>query len=426
MADNQKIIYVYEDWSDANPILIGSLFVNNSHGSEIYSFEYDQQWLKNYSRANLFLDPELLLCEGRQFSLDQKLFGLFSDSCPDRWGRLLMKRREAIDAKKANRMPRKLLESDYLLGVSDKTRMGALRFKMHKDGRFLFDDSSAPVPSWTTLRTLEEAARGFEIGDDQNESKWVSQLISPGSSLGGARPKASVQDNDGNLWVAKFPSKNDDYDVGAWEKVASDLAKRCGLDVPETRETRFSKYGTTFLSKRFDRCGQRRIHFSSAMTLLGMKDGDSNPSGASYMDMVEFIRGYGAYPKKNITELWKRIVFNMAIHNTDDHLRNHGFILTKKGWELSPLYDVNPIPYGEELSLNVTYDSNHIDIETLLDFASLVDYDIDQAKKDVVDICMTVSRNWRSFATNIGIERSAIGMMEPAFSFADKWAVEKL
>ena len=242
MASNQKIIYVYESFKFTTPNFLGTLFVENVRGRESYSFEYDADWLK--SSANyMYLDPDLQLYAGRQYPTGAKnVFGLFADSSPDRWGRLLMTRRERILAEQEGRKPRKLLDSDFLMGVYDETRMGAIRFKLDKDGPFLSDDSETPTPPWTSLRTLEEASRQFENDESGLEQKWINQLIKPGSSLGGARPKATVLDTKGNLWIAKFPSKHDDINVGAWEKVTHDLARLCGLDVPESMLIDFSKY----------------------------------------------------------------------------------------------------------------------------------------------------------------------------------------
>lgn len=242
MASNQKVIYVYESFRSTTPNFLGTLFVENVRGRESYSFEYDADWLK--SSANyMYLDPDLQLYAGRQYPTGAKnVFGLFADSSPDRWGRLLMTRRERILAEQEGRKPRKLLDSDFLMGVYDETRMGAIRFKLDKDGPFLSDDSKTPTPPWTSLRTLEEASRQFENDESGLEQKWINQLIKPGSSLGGARPKATVLDTKGNLWIAKFPSKHDDVNVGAWEKVTHDLARLCGLDVPESMLIDFSKY----------------------------------------------------------------------------------------------------------------------------------------------------------------------------------------
>ena len=310
-------IYVYECFSSSQSRFMGTLFVDTAKRNEHYSFEYSDKWLKE-TKFSYQLDPDIFFYSGRQFPSKNE-FGIFADSCPDRWGRALINRRERIQADREKRKPRELHTSDYLLGVYDETRMGALRFKTDKDGEFLSNDSDVAAPPWTTLRTLEEASRNYEIDEDFLNDKWLKQLIKPGSSLGGARPKANVEAPDGSLWIAKFPSKNDEYNIGAWEKVTHDLAKLCGLNVPESKLETFSKLGSTFLVKRFDRDGKKRIHFSSAMTMLGKTDGASADDGSSYLDIVSFLKSYGANPKQDIIELWKRIVFNMAVNNTDDH-----------------------------------------------------------------------------------------------------------
>jgi serine/threonine-protein kinase HipA len=418
MPISQKEIYVYESFDSIEPNLLGTLFVENIRGRESYSFEYDVQWLKN-SQHYLHLDPDLQLYEGRQYPTGKKdVFGLFADSSPDRWGRLLMTRRERILAAQEGRKPRKLLGSDFLMGVYDETRMGAIRFKFDKDGPFLSDDSKTPTPPWTSLRTLEEAVRQFESDDSGLEQKWLNQLIKSGSSLGGARPKATVLDTKGNLWIAKFPSKNDEVNVGAWEKVTHDLAKLCGLNVPESMLMDFSKYGSTFLVQRFDRQGKKRIHFASAMTMLGKTDGASSDDGSSYLDLVSFIKAYGAAPKEDLIELWKRIVFNMAVSNTDDHLRNHGFILKKDGWHLSPLYDVNPVPEGNELSLCVNENDATISVDLAIEIAPHCGISTKAAKNIASDIVTTVHDNWRKLATKYGLNRNAQEYMQPAFSLS--------
>lgn len=415
MAIEQKKIYVYEHFSGEAPQLLGTLFVDHVRGKESYSFEYETDWLKK-SKYAISLDPDLQMFAGRQYLLgDKDIFGIFADSSPDRWGRVLMTRRERIIADQEARKPRKLLNSDFLLGVYDETRMGAIRFKTDKDGPFLSDDDKTPTPPWTSLRTLEEAARQFENDESGLEQQWVKQLIKPGSSLGGARPKATVRDTEGNLWIAKFPSKHDEFNVGAWEKVVHDLAKMCGLNVPESRLTSFSKYGSTFLVKRFDRDGDRRIHFASAMTMLGKQDGASAADGTGYLDIVSFIKSNGAQPKKDLVELWKRIVFSMAVSNTDDHLRNHGFILTKNGWCLSPMYDVNPIPEGYELSLCVNEDDPAISIALAIETASYFDISKKDAETMAKEIALTVRNNWEKTAEKYGFSRAAMQRMRPAF-----------
>lgn len=335
MAREERIIYVYDDFSCDEPVLLGKLYIGVIKQGETYSFEYDKGWLTN-NKMSISLDPEIQPFVGRQFPNGKNIFGLFADASPDRWGRVLMNKRERLLAEKEGRKPRKLHDSDYLLGVYDETRMGGIRFKLDMDGDFLSNDKDTAAPPWAVLRTLEEASRNFEKDENGLTDKWLNQLIKPGSSLGGARPKATVVDTSGQLWIAKFPSKNDESDTGAWEKVAHDLARMCGLNVPESKLEKFSKLGSTFLVKRFDRDGEKRIHFASAMTLLGKTDGASAEDGTSYLDMAGFIKAYGANPKSDLVELWKRIVFNMAVTNTDDHLRNHAFILTNNGWILSP------------------------------------------------------------------------------------------
>lgn len=415
MAMNQKTIFVYDDFSTDQPILMGSLYVNVIKGGETYSFEYDKDWLKKTGLA-LTLDPEIMPYSGRQYPTRKNIFGLFADASPDRWGRVLMNKRERILAEKEGRKPSKLYDSDYLLGVYDETRMGGIRFKANPEGPFLSDDKETAAPPWATLRTLEEASRNFENDETGLTERWLNQLIKPGSSLGGARPKATVVDTKDQLWIAKFPSKNDENDTGAWEMVAHDLAALCGLNVPEAKLEKFSPLGSTFLIKRFDRLGSKRVHFASAMTLLGKTDGASAADGSSYLDIAAFIKSYGAQPKMDLIELWRRIVFNMAVTNTDDHLRNHAFVLTDKGWILSPVYDVNPVPYGDELSLNVDEEANSISIDLAVQTAVRFGISKSDAEARAEDILKIVRDNWEKTAAEYGLTRKQIEEMRPAFS----------
>ena len=410
--EKEKAIYVFADFRPFHNELIGTIFVSQTRGKEFYSFEYDLSWLENQHRM---LDPDLQLYKGRQYINDDKnIFGIFADSCPDRWGRRLMNRKEELRARKAEEKPRKLLESDYLLGVYDEARMGGLRFKTDLNGEFLSNDEEYATPPWTSLRELEQASIAFENDDTGLNEKWLKQLLAPGSSLGGARPKASVMAPDGSLWIAKFPSKHDDFNSGAWEMVVHDLALMCGLNVPEAKIDKFSKLGTTFLVKRFDRVGEQRIHFSSAMTMLGKKDGANATDGSSYLEIVSFLKANGAKPKRDLRELWKRIVFSMAVSNTDDHFRNHGFVLSDEGWELSPLYDVNPDIFGEYLSLNVDSDNSSIDFDLAIDAAPFYGIE-EQAMELVVNIKNVVRNNWQLLAKKYGISRGEMDRMRPAF-----------
>ena len=415
MTEADKI-YVYENWSGDIPVKIGTLYVDGNRGKNIYSFEYNDLWLEENANSEITFDPDLALYNGRQYvPMDKPLFGIFADSCPDRWGRLLMKRREAILARKEERRPRNLNELDFLLGVYDESRMGALRFKIDEDKEFLSCDKELATPPWTTLRTLESASIEFEKDESGMNEKWLKQLLAPGSSLGGARPKATVQAPDGSLWIAKFPSKHDETDSGAWEIVVHDLAELCGLNVPQAKAEKFSRNGTTFLVKRFDRDGSKRIHFSSAMTLLGKTDGASAVDGSSYLDIASFIRSNGSQPREDLIELWKRIVFNIAVANTDDHLRNHGFILEKNGWKLSPLYDVNPSIYGDSLSLNITDSDATLDFNLALETAEFYGISIDMAEKSISKMSEIINEQWEKLARKYRLSRNAIEYMRPAF-----------
>ena len=329
-----------------------------------------------------------------------------------------MNKRERILAEKEGRKPRKLHDSDYLLGVYDETRMGGIRFKSDPAGPFLADDKETAVPPWARLRSLEEASRNYENDESGLSEQWLNQLIKPGSSLGGARPKATVVDEHKQLWIAKFPSKNDENDSGAWEMTVHELAAMCGLSVPEARLEKFSRYGSTYLVKRFDRNGLVRIHYASAMTLLGKTDGASAADGTSYLDLAAYIKAYGSNPKSDLRELWKRIVFNMAVSNTDDHLRNHAFILSRNGWRISPLYDVNPVPYGEELSLNVNESDNRINADLAIDTAERFGIGKNEAMKEAAEIINIVGSNWLRIASDCGISRGQIESMRPAFGLS--------
>lgn len=278
----------------------------------------------------------------------------------DRWGRRLMKRREELRAKRNDEKPKKLLESDFLLGVYDEARMGGLRFKTDIDGEFLSNDAEFATPPWTSLRELEQASIAFESDENGLNEKWLKQLLAPGSSLGGARPKASVKAPDGSLWIAKY--------------------------------------------------------FSSAMTMLGKNDGANATDGSSYLEIASFLKANGAEPKRDLQELWKRIVFNMAVSNTDDHFRNHGFILKDAGWGLSPLYDVNPDIYGEYLSLNVDDSDSSIEFDLAVDAAPYYGIEKDLAVEIVDNVKCIVMENWQETAKKYGISRGEIERMRPAFN----------
>lgn len=420
MKQEKKKISVYADWVGFEaPVLMGFLSVGYSRGKEIFSFEYAKEWLS--SGNTQMLDPELGLYTGVQYLRDEKAnFGLFLDSSPDRWGRVLMKRREVILAKLERRPPHTLYESDFMLGVYDLHRMGALRFKLDPEGDFLDNNKDYAAPPWTSIRELEHASLELEKNIEQDNPdllKWLNILIAPGSSLGGARPKASVQHTDGSLWIAKFPSNKDETDMGAWEMVTNELAKNAGIAIAEATLKRYNSKHHTYLTKRFDRTmNGKRIHFSSAMTLLGHADGMGADEGVSYLEMVEFIIQHGANVKEDLTELFRRIVFSIAVSNTDDHLRNHGFILTKQGWVLSPAYDINPNPYGMGLKLNISEEDNALDFDLALSVASYFRLTEKNAFEIIENIKSVVSK-WEKVAVKYQVSKPERDMMSVAFRY---------
>lgn len=411
----KETIYVYADWQSlGGPTLMGKLYRSVVRGEEILSFEYDPVWLKD---ADPFvLDPRLQFVSGRQHSAVSAPFGLLTDSAPDRWGRLLIRRRAALES---NGAPAVLFDSDYLLSVSDTCRMGALRFREEEGGPFLAQDSESSVPPLRRLRELEQACRQFEASDsdDPEHVKWLQMLIAPGSSLGGARPKCSVIDLEGQLWIAKFPSRADEYDVGAWEGLVHQLAQGAGVRMAKARVERFSKVGTTFLTQRFDRNNGVRTHFASAMNLLGYKDGDGARTGASYLDLVDLIERYGATPKEDLEELWRRIVFNVCVTNTDDHLRNHGFLLSEQGWKLSPAYDLNAQPWGGGLALNVDENSNACELDLVRSVGKY--FRLSKPRQEAVlrEVLKAVEK-WEKVARSAGLKPDEIEHLRPAFQSA--------
>jgi serine/threonine-protein kinase HipA len=418
MKKDETTIWVYADWAPLEePQLMGILTAQHLRGKEIFSFEYNDTWL-NANQPILYLDPNLGLYRGKQYLPEGKSnFGVFLDSAPDRWGRLLMRRREALQAKLESRQEKTLFESDYLLGVYDGHRMGGIRFKLEQDGEFMNNQKKMATPPWTSLRELEHASLQLERDDailDPEYAKWLNMLIDPGSSLGGARPKAGVIDENGNLWIAKFPSTRDDKNTGAWEMVIHQLAKDCGINVPEAQLLQFSGKHHTFLSKRFDRIKQQRIHFASAMTLLGYQDGADFHDNISYLDIVAFITQQGAIVKADLEQLWRRVAFNILVSNTDDHLRNHGFILTTNGWQLSPAYDMNPNEMGNGLTLNITENSNEQDISLTLETAKHYKLKNEEAERILKDMKGKIS-NWRLIAKKTGISSSEIEQTKRAF-----------
>ena len=415
--NKKKDILVYAHWEDMiAPQQLGVLSVVPIKGKEVFSFEYAPGWLAR--QYEFLIDPDLQFFQGKYFPKEDRVnFGMFLDSCPDRWGRVLMDRRENILARVQNRKSQKLFESDYLLGVFDENRMGGLRFKLSKNEPFLNDDQNMAAPPWTFIRDLEYASLKLEEEDDhENDAlKWVNLLLAPGSSLGGARPKASVTDTDGHLWIAKFPSTKDQKDIGGWEMICNIIGTEAGLNMAKGKARRFNNNYHTYLSQRFDRgTNGNRIHFASAMTLLGYNDGTDASDGASYLEIAELILKHGSNIEQDLEELWRRIVFNIFVKNTDDHLRNHGFLLTEKGWRLSPAYDINPNEFGTGLSLNVSENDNALDIDLALSVGKYFRLS-EQRRNEILEKVKGALSQWQSVANSLGISRSEQERMKDVF-----------
>ena len=409
-----KTLYVYADFDWLNtPMLVGELGYESLRGSDSYAFKFDDEWLRHY--GNLFLSADINNYPGLQYTQPGRdIFGCFSDALPDRWGRLLLNRREQILAAEEIRPVRRLSSFDYLIGIDDFSRMGGFRFKIDPDGEFINCDSHLRIPPLTDLHSLVAASMEIEKSEEQNrlpEKKWIQQLVHPGSSLGGARPKAGVRDPDGCLYVAKFPSRKDDYDVSLWEHLSHLLAKKAGVIAAETSVIPTGDKYHALLSKRFDRMADgRRIHFASAMTLLGLSDGSNAQTGNGYLDIVDFILQSGCQVEDNLRQLYRRVAFNIAIGNTDDHFRNHGFLLTPKGWTLSPAYDMNPTT-NEYQSLLITSSTNKADLNLLLEASEEYMIGKEEATKIIQDVTDAV-KGWRRVAAMLGIAKHKMDLFE--------------
>ena len=410
-------IYVYADFDWLKTaVLVGELGYESLRGTDSYSFCYDHNWLRQYS--DLYLSADINNYTGLQFTQpDRDIFGCFGDALPDRWGRLLLNRREQIRAQEEKRPVRKLSSYDYLLGIDDYSRMGGFRFKESPDGEFINCDATLRIPPLTDIQVLVAASMEVEKSEERNllpDKKWLLQLVHPGTSLGGARPKAGVLNEEGELCVAKFPSRNDEYDIGLWEHLSHLLAKEAGVEAAETQAIATGEKYHTLLSKRFDRTTDgRRKHFASAMTLLGLTDGCNAQTGNGYLDIVDFILQHCCDVEANLQQLYRRVAFNIAIHNSDDHFRNHGFLLTPKGWTLAPAYDLNPT-FNDNQSLLINATTNRSDLQLLL--ASSEEYMIgkEEATHIIEEVKDGVSQ-WRSMATRLGIAKREMDLFAQVF-----------
>ena len=413
--NKENEILVYAGWYMLDsPKLIGKLYFAPLRGKAVYSFEYDDEWI----RTGISIDPELPLFSGLHYASSNDNFGIFKDSSPDRWGQLLMKRREILLSKIQKIEPRTLFGIDFLLGVHDSHRMGGLRFKESAEGGFLSNDQRLAAPPWASLRDLEYAVEQYEKNADELDEtslKWMNQLIAPGSSLGGARPKADVVDTNGKQWIAKFPSKRDDSDIGLWEMIIHELAFQAKITVPNSFIKKLASPYHTYLSQRFDRTeDNKRIHYASAMTLLQRTDGDDTDSGVSYLDLVSFIKSECADVTANLEELFRRVLFSVCVSNTDDHLRNHGFIYLESGWSLSPAFDINANETGSGLKLNIDEEDNSLEINLVMNTAPYYLLSGNRTAEIKDEVIKAVS-NWRKVAAKYKVSPSEIERKARAF-----------
>lgn len=409
------LVYADLHWLHT-PALVGELSYESLRGADSYGSSFAPTWLQ--TQRDLFLSADLNNYTGMQYTAaDRDIFGCFSDALPDRWGRTLLNRREQLQAQEQRRPLRRLSSFDYLLGIDDYSRMGAFRFKETPDSDFINSDPTLKIPPLTDIRTLEAAGSAIEQSEAHNalpEKKWIAQLIQPGTSLGGARPKASVTDLDGALCVAKFPSRKDDYDVELWEHLCHLLARKAGIEVADTKVLKAIGPYHTLISRRFDRTADGgRIHFASAMTLLGLQDGNNAADGHGYLDLVDFIVQHCTAVESNLRELYRRVAFYICVGNSDDHFRNHGFLLTPKGWTLSPAYDINPTLNSSQ-SLLISSVSNQAAFSQLR--AAAEDYLLTRETADAILAEVQAALvDWSTLAVQIGIPRREIAQ------FADRW-----
>jgi len=413
MADKTDI-WVYAHWKGMlNPQCIGILSTQQAKGRKAFSFSYHKDWIT--SAEQLLLDPDIAWFSGPQYPSGKENFGIFLDSMPDTWGKTLMKRRAILKANELKQPVPVLYDIDFLLGVHDLSRMGALRFKLNPDGPFMDNDPVSPTPPWATIRELQYAAELIESNVDTEEiRKWLVMLMAPGSSLGGARPKANIIDENSQLWIAKFPSRNDTLDKAAWEYLAYRLAKNAGIEMAECKLENVAGNYRTFFTKRFDREKQERIHFASAMTMTGKNEDLIRDNTPSFLEIAEFIQFSGCQVDKDLEQLWRRIIFNILISNTDDHLRNHGFILTPAGWRLSPAFDINPSTDKIGLALNIDMDNNALDLELAKSIGIYFRLNEKEMKRIIDEVKSAVS-GWKNLASEIGISRNEQNLMSSAF-----------
>ena len=412
-----KRITVYADFDFlVTPQEIGILGYDHVRGKDHFVFEYSREWLKLH--GGITLSGDLMNVSSMQHPRGtDSVFGFVKDSFPDRWGRLLLDRRERLNAQTEGRTVRILTNYDYLVGIEDFTRMGGLRYKSEDGDNYINTSAKYSVPPIESLGALCDACHEIELAEERNElpeKRWLDQLIDPGTSLGGARPKANVIDKDGKLYVAKFPSKKDLENTELIEHFSHRLAAAAGINVAKTSTIKISKDRDLLLSERFDRTAEgKRIHFASAMSLLGLEDGDGSSTGNGYLDVVDFILQGCVDVGQNLRELYRRIAFNVMFGNTDDHFRNHGFLLTPKGWTLSPAYDINPGLKSHQCLLIDQY-TEQSDVNALL--AACNNYMLEHKEAaEIIEEVRDTIKDWRKIATELKISHK---ILQP---YSNRW-----
>jgi serine/threonine-protein kinase HipA len=407
-------IFVFIDSVENKPSkFIGILSSNQTKGHTIFSFEYDKEFLK--TESSFLLDPEIGWFSGKQYPTNKEIFGIFADSMPDTWGRTLMKRRAIQFQTGKDNKKTQLFEKDYLLGVFDESRIGALRYKLDINGNFLDNTKSYSTPPWSSIGELQHSAKALEDNTDDYNTNWLHILIAPGSTLGGARPKANILDKNNQIWIAKFPSNNDVIDKAKWEFLAHKLAIDCGVIMSECKIEKIGKKHHTFFTKRFDRTKEgNRVNYASAMTMTANNELSLKDNTASYLDIAEFIQFNNSDNTADLHQLWRRIVFNICVSNTDDHLRNHGFLLKDNNWKLSPAFDINPSVDKLGLSLNINSDDNKLDLQLAKSVGKYFQLN-DTMMGNIIEEVNNSVMKWRDIANKLKISKSEQELMKSAF-----------
>lgn len=400
---------------------IGRLYYEDFRGDGVFSFEYSNEWLKKHS--DIGIGTDLRPFTGIQYPHERKdIFCSFADSLPDYWGRKLIALKINQKCRDENIPLQNVSEWDYLKETDDFLRLGALRYKDERTGEYVGSSAKNQVPPLLSLEELYEASRHIEdciISYETPEKRWVERLFKPGSSVGGARPKACVVDGE-ELYIAKFPSVTDMADNAKWEYFANKIAENCGIRTAKTRICHLSTDKNVFLSKRFDRSTEgKRIHMASAVSLLGIPPSQISKDIHHYSEIADLIISIGCNVEDSLEELYRRIALNICIGNGDDHLKNHAFLLTRKGWELSPVYDINP-DFAKGHALLIDNYSNESSLDILFNAHKDYHLSVDVAYGVIKDVINAMT-HWEITASECGLKNNEIDVYRERFDFGTKW-----